>query len=150
MEHGGSWPCHTCPPPAPILSHLNPVHTTISHSLKIHLNIILPSSPRSSKWSLFLKVLHPYPVYASTLPHTCHMPRPSHSQFYHLNNIRWRVQIIKLLIMLFSPLPFYFIHLRPKYTPQHPQLMSLPQYEQPSFTPIQNNKQNYSSVYLNL
>jgi hypothetical protein len=30
----------------------------------------------------------------------CYMPCPSHSSwFYHLNNIRWAVQIIKLLIM---------------------------------------------------
>jgi hypothetical protein len=26
----------------------------------------------------------------------------------------------------------------------------VPQCERPSFTPIQNNRQNYSSVYLNL
>ena len=100
-------------PPVPILSHLDPVYTTISHFLKIHLNIIVPSSPRSSKWSLFLNFLHPNPVYAFSLPHTCYIPHPSHSQFYHLNNIRWRVQIIKLLIMLFSPLPCYLIHLSP-------------------------------------
>ena len=49
----------------------------------------------------------------------------------------------------------YLIPLRSKYTPQHPilkhpQPMFIPQYKQPSFTPIQNNRQNYSSVYLNL
>ena len=33
-------------------------------------------------------------------PHTCHMSRLTHSSlFYHPNNIRWAVQIIKLLIM---------------------------------------------------
>jgi hypothetical protein len=34
------------------------------------------------------------------------LPHPSHSsQFYHPKNISWRVQIIKLLIMQFSPTP---------------------------------------------
>ena len=33
---------------------------------------------------------------------------------------------------------------------RHPQPTFLPQREWPSFTPIQNSRQNYSSVYLNL
>jgi hypothetical protein len=54
-----------------------------------------------------------------------------------------------------SPLPCRLVPLKPKYPPQHPilehpQSLFLPQGERPSFTPIQNNRQNYSSVYPNL
>jgi hypothetical protein len=55
---------------------------------------------------------------------------------------------------LCSSLPCYLIPLRSKYSQypifKHPQPTFLPLCERPSFTPIQNNKQNYSSVYLNL
>ena len=136
---------HKCPPPVPILSQLDPVHIPTSHFLKIHPSNILPSTPASPKRSLSLRLSRQNPVYASPLPHTRYMLRPSHcSRFDHANNVEWGVQVIKLLIMLFSPLPCYLVPLRPKYYPQHPILKHplptfLPQCERPRFTPIQNS-----------
>jgi hypothetical protein len=57
----------------------------------------------------------------------------------------------------FSPSLYNFLHspVRCNCLPQHPilthpQPMFLPQCQGPSFTPIHNNRQNDSSVYLNL
>jgi hypothetical protein len=69
-----------------------------SHFLKIHLNIIVPSSPGS------LRFPHHNPVQPSPLSHSCYIPRPSHSfRFDHPNNIWWGLWTTKLLIMK-SPL----------------------------------------------
>ena len=53
------------PPPVPPLSQTMPLPT---YFLKIQFNIILPSKPASSKWTLSLRFPHQNPVYASPLP----------------------------------------------------------------------------------
>jgi len=59
-----------------------------SHFLKIHLHVILPSMTGCRKWSLSLKFPHQNPVYASPLPYTRYIPRPSQSsRFDHPKNI---------------------------------------------------------------
>ena len=54
----------TFPYPEPARSSPCPT----SHLLKIHLNIIFPSTFGPSKWSLYLKFPHQNPVYASPFP----------------------------------------------------------------------------------
>jgi len=43
---------HKNPPLVPILSHINPVHMFPPYFSTIHSNVIFPSTPRSSTWSL--------------------------------------------------------------------------------------------------
>jgi hypothetical protein len=70
-----------------ILDQPNPVHIPTSQLLEIRPNIIHPSTPRSSQWSLSLR----FPtktLYTPLLTHTRHMASPSHSsRFYHPHNI---------------------------------------------------------------
>jgi hypothetical protein len=137
---------HNCSPP--VLSQPNPVHNPASHFLKIHPNIIFPPTPGPPQWLLSLRFSHKNLIHASLLLHPRYMPILSHfSWFYHPENIGWGIQIKKLLIMKFSQLPCYLVPHRPKYCPQHsilkhPQSTFLPQNQRPSFTPIQNNRQN--------
>ena len=157
MEPEGSLPHSqvptTCPYPDPARSsphpHIQLPWTTIL--LSSHLRLGIPSGIFHSGYP----TKTPYTRLLSPL--TRYMPRSSHfSRFYLPNNIGWAVQIIKHLFFWFSPLPCYLVPLRPKYSPQHsiysqtPQPTFFHQCQRPSFTPIQNNRQNYSSVYLNL
>jgi hypothetical protein len=88
------------------------------------------------------------PTYCVRLssPHSCYMPRPSHSsRFVQPNKIWLGLLIIKLLIMYISPFPCHLVRLRPKYSPQylilrHPQATFLLQCERPSFKPIQKQE----------
>ena len=68
---------HKRPPPVLILGQPNPIHIPTSHLLKIHPNIIHPSTPRSPQWSLSLRFPHQDPIRPPLLTHTRHMPRPS-------------------------------------------------------------------------
>ena len=96
---------HNSPLPAPILSQTSPVHALPAHSLKIHFNIIHPSTPGSSNWSISLRFPHQNPVCTSSLPHIGYVPCPSHSSWFdHRNDIWCGVRVFKLFT-LFSNTP---------------------------------------------
>jgi len=60
----------------------------VNNLSQTHLVPALPSTSSSSTLSLPFKFRHPNPVYILSLPHACHMPRPSHpSSFDHPNNV---------------------------------------------------------------
>ena len=56
MEPEGSLPHSQVPATSPYLSQFDPVHNPTFHYLKIHFNIILPSTPGSPKWSFSLNL----------------------------------------------------------------------------------------------
>ena len=129
MEPEGSWPQSQVPATCHYLSQFDPVKTPSSHSLKINLNIILPSTSGSPKWYLSLRFPHQNPVYTIPLTSTCHMTRPSHStRFYQPKNIGWGVQISKLLIRkVIEHTSTYYK--RSYFHPQYIHLVNMPMYK---------------------
>jgi len=118
---------------------MNLVHTIPSYFFKLHFNLVIPSpKPRMHIQYLF--------------QHTCNMTCPSHPSFDR--TIFGEIHIMKLIIMQLSPFSSYFLTHRMKYLPLHPvsDIISLcPSLNmRPCYTPIQNNRQNYSSVYFHL
>jgi hypothetical protein len=145
--------------------HKNPPWT-LSLASRIQFATSIPISPRSililssnlllGHSSVLLPAgFQPKPCKHLLPTHACHMSRPSHPpQFNHPNNIRRRIQFMKLWLCNFLHDPSSS-HLGPniifkKTFLKSPQPMFLSQSKRSSFSPIQNNWQNYSFVYFNL
>jgi hypothetical protein len=76
------------PPPA-TYTHPEPFEST-RQPISLHSDPILPSTPRSSVWSLSFGLSHQNLVQLSLLSHACHMSRPPHSPWFDLSNyISW-------------------------------------------------------------
>jgi len=77
-------------------------HTNIRF-FNIYFIIIIPSTPRYSKWTLSFEFWNRRPAYIPTLSHACHTPWPSHSPWLDYSNNIYRGSIImKLLTVSFS------------------------------------------------
>ena len=145
-QHLWNWKVHfricKLSPTVPSLSQSNPVHTTTSHFLKIHLNIILPSMPGSSKW--FLPFRLPHQNYKTLLsPYVPYAPPISFFSIWSSEQYWVSSTDHSAPHYIVSPLPCYLVPLRPKHSPQHPILiyprpMFLPQCKWPSFTHSQH------------
>jgi hypothetical protein len=97
---------------------MNTVQTLPLYLLKIHFNIILAATPKSSVCSLFrlsnqnfVRISHSDARY---------MSRQSHRPWcYHPNDISCRVQVMNLIISRLSRVCYLFFPHRSKHSPQH-------------------------------
>lgn len=102
IEPDGLLPCvHNSLPPVPFLSQMSAVHTLQPY---FYFNILIFTT-RISKWSLPFRLPNQIFIPISHVPHACYMPCSSHPPFlHHPNSVWWRVQIMELLITVFSTL----------------------------------------------
>jgi len=131
MEPKVHYSIHKSPSLVPILGQMNPVY---NFPPRLSLIFLLSFSEQN-----FL----PCVLYAPPI------------SFAHRNIIWYSVRVVKFPIMQSSPVSYHFLPSVSKFSPQqlvfkHLQSMFLPQCKRPSFTPIQNNRQNYRLIYFNL
>ena len=81
---------------------------------KIHFNIFT-SFPRYSMWSLSFVFPFKNLGCSALLPAVHHISHSSYSWCDYLKNVWWGVQIMNLLIMVFSPVSYFFLPLKLKY-----------------------------------
>jgi hypothetical protein len=97
----------TCPCSEPDPSSPRP---SPSHILKIHVNIISNLCLGIQSGLFPSGFPQQTPLCVSQFPHACYLSHQSHSSlFHHPSNIWYEVQIIKILILLCSPLPCFLV-----------------------------------------
>ena len=110
-------------------------HSSLCHHIplsEVHLNIILPSTPWSSKW------LFPsgFPTKTLCTPLLFTIRATCYAHLILLDLIIRTImdeeyRSLSSFVMFFSPFPCYFVPLEPKYSPQHLIL----KHPQPTFLP---------------
>ena len=154
MEPEGSLPHlrvpDTCPYPEPDQS-MSPNLTSWKSNLTLFSHLCLGILSGLFPSGFHTKTLYTPLLSPTRATYTAHL--------IPLDLINWilfgeQYRSLSFSLCSFFPLPCHLVSLRHKCSPQHPilkhpQLTFLPQCERPSFTPI-HNRQNYSSVYLNL
>jgi hypothetical protein len=99
---------HNSIPLISILIENNPSDALDFYFSKIHFNIILPYTSRSSNKSCVLSF--PAKIVYALLSHTCNIPRPYHSsRFGNTNDVSREVPIIKLFLMQSSTLACHIV-----------------------------------------
>jgi len=67
---------HNSSPLVPVVSQINTLHTLTTDLFHINVNIILPSTPRPSKFSLSRRIPHQNSARTASLPQTRQIPSP--------------------------------------------------------------------------
>jgi hypothetical protein len=147
-------PVHKIPPLDPSLSQLNPVRPIDPNLPKVHLNVILPPTSRSSQWSFAFGPPNQNPVNTSPLPMRATCPAYLLLDLITLTIFGeeqglWSSALCSFLHDPSSSLLGPNILLNTLFS-KNPQSVFLTQSERPSFAPIEHNWQNYSFVYFNL
>jgi len=139
---------------APFLSQINPIHAPILF-LESPVICYPPICVCVFQVLSFPQFSPPTSCKHVSFPHTCHTSCPSHySWFYHPNSVcsgvpSWTCSLCSLL---HSPVTSSLLGPNIFLSTLFPNTLSVvpPAIWRTSFTPIHNNRQNNSSVYLNL
>ena len=137
-------------PLKPIRSQVNHGQNIRYYFWKINFNIILPSAPRSFKWSPSFSFPNQKAICIS-LPPVCatRFPPLIILHLINTNNIWSGARIMKISSKRIFPSSCHFLRVTSKYLPHHSileyrQPLFVRQHRRPSSTPISNIRRNYS------